>query len=495
MARFRTLARLTFALALVGLIAGPALGALVDNFDPPNPAVTNTTSGPLPAAAVQPPNAGSTGQFLRLVYDGTGWQGDHYSYDRTDPGQWSTITADFDFRCTDTVGGPAGDGMGMMLLPTSTYGATGAGPTGWWGVEKPNQPGTFGVGIALYHPSTVNDMSIHWDNAERHNTRLDSGQVNLDAGVFHHASVSIQQIGNGSNVLLQVTNDVNGAGSPTVTVSNQYVSGLVPYDNRVHFAARSGGADFSGDVDNINVQYSNAYVAPATIAATTLSQDFDSLGTTLFRSVQAGSTPGPLVQAGGPTSNYMRLMTNVGSQNNRIAFDRAFDGGVSNSLQMDYDFRINTSGNPGDGYSMILLPTATHGDTGTGASFTAEEPNVAGAFGVGFDLYPGLNNVSLHWNGAQVTEVAVPTANINLDASVFHSANLTVQHVAGGSNVSLTLTPDVHGSTGAPVAVYTDYFIAGMTPYDYRAQYSARSGGATLDVDLDNILSGTAPGP
>lgn len=502
MARFRTLARLTFVLALVGLIAGHASGALVDNFDPPNPAVTNTQSGPPLAAAPQPADAGSTGQFLRLVYDGTGWQGNHYSYDRTDPGQWSTITADFDFRCTSTIGGAAGDGMGMMLLPTSTYGTTGAGPTGWWGVEEPNQPGTFGVGIDLYHPSTVNDMSIHWDNVERRNVTLNSGQVNLDAALFHHASVSIQQIGNGSNVLLQVTNDVNGANSPTLTVANQYVSGLVPYDSRVHFAARSGGADFSGDLDNVNVQYSNAYVAPPTLAATTLAQDFDSLGTTLFRSVQAGSTPGPLVRTSDPnsTGNYLRLVNDKSSQANRIAFDRAFDGGVSNSLKSDFDFRMTSATWAADGMSIVFLPTATYGDSGTGASFTAENPNVADALGIGFRLHPedsGVNDISLHWNGSQIQRVTLnPGTQIDLNAGVFHHAEVTARHVAGGSMVAVTLTPDTNGAPGAPVSVFGgEVFVAGMTPYDYRAQFAGRTGGRYVDVDLDNILSGTAPGP
>ncbi len=399
-------------------------------------------------------------------------------------GAFSTINAQFDFRGS-SVGQPA-DGFSMTLIPTATYGNSGMGPNT---AESPNVAGTFGLGFHTY-PGGTNDVSTHFDNMQQ--SRRPASGVSFRNGVMQHAQISIQQIGNGSNVRIDLTNDINGAASPVITPLHHYISGLVPYENRVQFSGRTGGANMTADFDNINVQYSNAYVPPPTWSANTLHQDFDSLGTTLFTTVQANTTPGPLVQAGGPTGNYLRLMSNVNSQNNRIAFDRAVDGGVSNSLKTTYDFRINTSGNPGDGYSILLLPTSAFGERSGGAGFTAEEPNVAGAFGVGFDLHPGLNNVSLHWNNAQVAEVTAP---INLDANVFHRAEVVARHVAGGSNVTVTLTPDIHGVPGAPVTVFSDYFVPGMLPYDYRAQFSARSGGATLDVDLDNIVSGIAPGP
>ena len=38
-----------------------------------------------------------------------------------------------------------------------------------------------------------------------------------------------------------------------------------------------------------------------------------------------------------------------------------------------------------------------------------------------------------------------------------------------------------------------EHFIPGLTPYDYRVEFGARTGGATIDLDLDNISVATTP--
>jgi hypothetical protein len=496
MSRRNTLHRIAVALAARCLIAGSGFAALIDNFDPPNPNVTSTQAGSAPGPTVTA--GGPTGQFLRLMQDGTGGQDNRYSYDRTDVGAFSTITADFDFRGF-SANQPA-DGFSIALLPTSAYGTSGGGPG--YTAEEPNAGGTFGVGFDN-HPGGQNNVSTHFDGSQRNEKRVALSDVSFRNGVMHHAQVSLQQIGQGSNVRIDLTNDINGAASPTVTPLHHYIAGLVPYENRVHFAARSGGADMDVDLDNINVQYNSPYAAPPTISPATLSQDFDSLGTTLFRSTQGVTTPGPLVQAGGPTGNYIRLThDNVRDNRNAIAFDRAFDGGVSNSLKSDFDFRMASAGFAADGMSILFLPTNAHGDSGPGlspTSFDGENPNVAGALGIGFRLHPedgGVNDISLHWNGSQIQRVTLnPGTQIDLNAGLFHHAEVISRHVAGGSRVSVTLTPDVHGTPGTPVDVFGGpVFVPGMVPYDYRVQFTGRTGGRFHDADLDNILSGTAPG-
>jgi len=480
-------------MAFVVLALGTAelRGALLDNFDTTSPGVTVTQAFQPPGAAITA--GGPSGSFLRLINDTVNDQRNHYSYDRTDAGAFATINAQFEFAGY-SADQPA-DGLAVLWVPTSIYGASGAGPDSF---QTPNFAGTFGLGFQT-HPSATNAVTLHWNGTQVATANVPLGSASFRNGEYNRVNVQLQQIGPGSNVKVELVGDVyNASGSgprAPVTAFHQYVPGLVPYESRMQFSGRSGGSNMTIDLDNINVQYSGVSVAPPTVSPSTLLQDFDSLGTTPFRSVQSGTSPGPLAEAGGPSGNFLRLMdVDSGSQNNHIAFDRALDGGVSNSLKMTYDFRINPSGDPGDGYSLVLLPTAVNGSSGAGAGFTAEEPNVAGALGIGFDLYPpGLNNVSLHWNGAEIDEKGVPTGSINLDASVFHRAEITARHVAGGSNVSVTLTPDVHGTPGAPVTVYDNFFVPGMTPYDYRAQFAARSGGARLDVDLDNIVSGVAP--
>jgi len=472
----------------IALATATVQAALIDDFDPPNPLVTATQSGSAPIAAVMGPNAGSTGQFLRLINTVNG-QTNHYAYDQTDGGLWASITADFDFRATSPA--PAADGFSMMFLPTATYGTTGAGIVGSFTAEEPNVANTFAVGFDLHPAATVNDVSVHY-GTERRNVTVNSAQVDFDAGVFHHAKVNLLHTPVGTRVTLDLTNDVNGAAGPTIRPMVAFIPDLLPYDSRVQFSGRTGGLNVDVDLDNVNVQYSTPYPT-ATVSPTTLYQDFDSVGGTPLTLTQAGSYPGPIVHDGGPTGNYLRLINDgVTGQNNALGFNRASDGGVSNTLKMEFDFRGDDN-NPADGFSLMMLPTAGYGDSGASPfPSPTEKPNLANVFGIGFGFYPnpGTNDVSVHWNGAQIQNVTVGGLDLNNDQ--FHRAQIIARHVAGGSNVTVNLIPDVHGTPGTPVNVVTDLFVAGMLPYDYRVGFAGRTGGATMDVDLDNITSGKA---
>ena len=44
-------------------------------------------------------------------------------------------------------------------------------------------------------------------------------------------------------------------GSEATLVNNQAVAGLVPYESRVYFSARTGGQSASHDIANVNVTY------------------------------------------------------------------------------------------------------------------------------------------------------------------------------------------------------------------------------------------------
>ena len=483
--------RIVLAAALS--FAGAAVQAdLIDDFDTTSPGVTSTQSGSAPGPVVT--TGGPTGDFLRLINDATASQRNQYSYDRTDAGAFSTVTADFDFRGYSS-NQPA-DGFAFALLRTSAYGTSGAGPNS---AETPSYANTVGLGFGTYSGAT-NRARFYDHGTLVRSLDVPLGDVSFRNGVFHHAHMEIQQIGNGSNVLVQLTGDVNGANSPTVTVMNQHVSGLLPFESRAHFSGRTGGSDMDADFDNISVAYSSPYAAPPTISTKTLSQDFDSLGTTGFVTRQLNTSPGPLVQSGGTSGNFLRLINDgVNDQYNSMAFDRAYDGGVSNSLRLAFDFRANDA-NPADGFSMILLPTAIFGTSGAGVNpWPAEKPNVANTFGIGFDFYPysGTNDVSVHIDGTQVANYTVAGLDMNNDQ--FHRAEIVARHVdqsgTQGSLVTINLTPDVHGTPGTPVTVCTDLFVPGLTPMDYRVQFAGRTGGSNMNVDLDNIVSGVAPAP
>src|SRR5690606_37835717 len=122
--------------------------------------------------------------------------------------------------------------------------------------------------------------------------------------------------------------------------------------------------------------------------------------------------------------------------------------------------------------------------------------NLAGSFGVGFDPVNNSevsdNHVSLHFDGAKLADFNLTTLipGFRLDSGLFHHARITMQAVAGGTSVSVYLTPN----GGTEVAVVEGYVVAGMDLYDGRMAFGARNGGWRADNDLDDIAVSVTPG-
>jgi hypothetical protein len=176
---------------------------------------------------------------------------------------------------------------------------------------------------------------------------------------------------------------------------------------------------------------------------------------------------------------------------NTITFDQTAPG-PAQSITADFDFRINSAAhNPGDAFAFMLIPTASYGTNGGGVNIAnqpGEKPNYPGVFGIGFSVTPHatVNDVSVHWNGAQAAGVTVPTSTIDLAAGVFHHAQVALRYVIGGAKVTLTLTPDINGTPGPACSPITDLFIAGLNPFDCRVQFGGWAGGLSMALDLDN---------
>lgn len=92
--------------------------------------------------------------------------------------------------------------------------------------------------------------------------------------------------------------------------------------------------------------------------------------------------------------------------------------------------------------------------------------------------------MSLHANGLIGSTV---DPGFDFSNGQFHRANITWEYVKGGSQVTLTVTPDIFGAPGAPVTVFNNAFIAGLYPYESRISFNARTGGETADQDIDNV--------
>ena len=491
------------AMALTLFATSSSHAILIDTFDPPNPAVTAVQFDTGPGAQIV--GGGPAGDFLRLVEDNNNNQRNAYVYDTTDTIAPRTVVAELDIRAA--AAGFAADGVGIAFLPNSQFGDTGAAGVPNIGAEEPNIVNTFAVGLDL-HPADQgeNHISLHRNGSF---ANVNANPVDLDAGVFHRYRIEVNNNTNGvSTASVIVTPDIFGTPGAPVTVHNNVAFNNLPQVTRLALFARTGGRFFDADIDNISVA-SNGFDSTSYSI-----QDFDGAndgagggqGTGYLVESRADNEQAdlPVVMSGGPTGNFLRL-THDGRNNlrNAAVFDASSQTlNAQGKITGRFDFRLTAGGSPADGFSVALIPTDTFGLTGTGAahagpgSFAAEEPNIPATFAVGFDLWQNINNVSAHWDGNQIDETAIDTNILDLDDGNFHRARIMLSQGVGGSTLDLSIVPDVHGAPGAPIVLADGLFIPGLDLYSYRLQFSGRTGGAFVNVDLDNIqFNGFVPEP
>ena len=242
--------------------------------------------------------------------------------------------------------------------------------------------------------------------------------------------------------------------------------------------------DYSFKVEDLNLPDSGAHSA----------QNFDVAG--LPYGAATFSATAPAVIGGGPSGNFLRLLPGSVTGYNTVGITNASPGVIPASVTVDFDLRITRVSNQGDGIGFAWLNSDVFGNSGPAPQF-GEEVNLAGSFGVGFDPVNNGevsdNHVSLHFNGSKLAEFDLNTlmpSGFRLDSGLFHHAQIVIEAVAGGSKVSVWLTPN----GGAAVAVVQNYFVSGLSPYDGRMAFGARNGGWRADNDLDNISVAVIPG-
>jgi len=265
--------------------------------------------------------------------------------------------------------------------------------------------------------------------------------------------------------------------------------------------------------------------SPSTVAAATTAtiQDFDvpGMGTTCV-SVQTNNPPGPTVMPGGPTGfgNFLRLASALPDPAPPSAntFTCPSTAPASDMIVADFDFRM-TPGNtiqPGgigraDGIGFALLNKAIYDAPGVvpqGPVFAAEEPNFAGSFGMGLDIYNNTNSpvgypddvcsenlgatfcssLSIHFDGqllqeVDLTNLGLVTRQVDLAGGGWIHARIILRLGNAEPDVTVILTP----RNCAPILVVDKLAIAGLVPYEARAHFGARSGGETAHHDIDNI--------
>jgi hypothetical protein len=217
---------------------------------------------------------------------------------------------------------------------------------------------------------------------------------------------------------------------------------------------------------------------------------------------QFGDPPGPLVApTGGNPGGVLVLSEAVNSQHNWATFDVAESGPAAT---FRFDFRIEAPNTPSaDGISFTLANTSVVGASGPlGAPpFTAEDPALASSLGIGFDTWSNqgafddpnvptgsdYQEISVFWNGALVNRIddtrLLPTP-LTLDDAQWHSVAGNVDFAGG------TLDLVVDGQT-----IHSGLSIPGLTAYESRVMFAARTGGENEQALVDNVNVQYVPEP
>ena len=233
------------------------------DFDLAGTAYTLSQSGPT-APVLHAADAGSAGNYLRLV-PASGNEGGTIAFNRTATGTFGSVVVTFDFRITPPSEANQADGMSLALLNTAAYGTNGAAPV--FG-EVPNLANSIGISFDDYNNGSTpaepnnNHISLHWNTAQIGNAVTPS--FDMSNGKFHRAQVIIWFSGGNAYVTVRLTPDINGTPGPTETVlQSALIAGAAPYQSRLAFSARTGGAWAAHDLDNVNAEFTANAAAAA----------------------------------------------------------------------------------------------------------------------------------------------------------------------------------------------------------------------------------------
>lgn len=450
-------------------------------------------------------SGGPNGNFFRLTdntVNGSTGSRTAIAFPLTDSGARPKLIANFDFNLNTLING-GGDGFCFLLLPTAVYGTNGL-PTENFSedtrFEEPNLAGALGIGFDTFNNSAEglfdpngNHVSIHFDG--QFLQAVNPG-FTLANGKWNRAALEIDFVA--GTLTLVIIEHVFGASPVIHTIFDaKKVLCLQPCESRAMFGARTSTGRERTDLDNITVTWTSGSPSDSTDT----SQGFNGPGVD-FTEDNYGGSESPGVTNSGSALNFYRLVVNQldpfgDPATNSITFDRTRTG-TSSKIFTDFDFNINSPDGSGfgNGFGFALLPTATMGTDGTpplpGTDPTRfEEPNYANSFGVGFDTLdnssegpfdPNGNHISLHWNGVFV---AAANPGFMLANGLWNHAHIETDYAA--HNATVILTEDIYGANLVHL-VFTNQNIAGLTSFECRAMFGARSAGSRENVDLDNIV-------
>jgi hypothetical protein len=129
-----------------------------------------------------------------------------------------------------------------------------------------------------------------------------------------------------------------------------------------------------------------------------------------------------------------------------------------------------------DGFGVGFVDVATHGNdlvrSGAGGLRGEEERGIySNSVGVGFRTFNGTN-ATVNYNGSESGDVGY-----TLPAGEWVSVEVSMTRSGDGANISASVGGE---------SVFTDFALAGA-PDDFRIQIAGRTGGAAMDLDIDNV--------
>jgi hypothetical protein len=247
------------------LISANGFAATIASWEGGNDTIhTFQQRGTGPAPTIEPAD-GNPGGFLQITTNENSIH-NFVPFDQTDPGTFPFVIFSLDFRF-DNLGAGGADGFSFSLMDTSIFGTTGGLTGAPFTAEDPSSFGVLGFGFDTWgnaaptdfvDPNTLAEFGANYSEislffnggspkARIDDTRLLPTPLDLKDGAWHTASGLVEFDAGRASL------SVDGI----VIFDRVLVDELVPFDSRVNFASRTGGANERTSIDNVNVQWSN----------------------------------------------------------------------------------------------------------------------------------------------------------------------------------------------------------------------------------------------
>jgi len=211
--------------------------------------------------------------------------------------------------------------------------------------------------------------------------------------------------------------------------------------------------------------------------------DFDGNGEPFTEDGIKSAAKGSLILGDAASDGaYYGLLQNVGDAGNYISFESSEDYTDWRTLSFQMD--VLASNVAADGFGVNFLSTEVHGNSGViGVDGVEERALINNSFGVGFRTFQGTN-ATISWDGLEMSGdgpyflIADEWVSVGIDLERDPVTKDTLVDV---------LVYDQPDRQGAAESVFTDFSVPNLTLEDFRVQIAGRTGGAAMDLCIDNI--------